>query len=142
MIILFLYKAAITRGNHSMDYPVEWLPFVVASFIVAKAEATETKKPPTESHTASFNDASRSSLKLYDSRSGAFYRNGVLFLFFNELRMKLTLALCDHDCHSSVADDVRDNTGHVQDTVDTCKERDCLERKIDCVEDDCQHDQT
>ena len=41
MIILFLYKAAITRGNYSMDYPVEWLPFVVVSCIVSKGEATE-----------------------------------------------------------------------------------------------------
>ena len=56
--------------------------------------------------------------------------------------MKLSFALCDHNCHCSVADDIRDNASHVQDTVDTCKERDCLERKIDCVEDDCQHDQT
>ena len=24
-----------------MDYPVEWLPLVLASFIVSKAEATE-----------------------------------------------------------------------------------------------------
>ena len=41
MILLFLYKAAITKGNHSMDYPVEWLPLIVASFIGSKAEATE-----------------------------------------------------------------------------------------------------
>ena len=56
--------------------------------------------------------------------------------------MKLTLALCDHDCHRSVTDDVRDNSGHVQDTVDTGKERDCLEWKVNCVQDDRQHDQT
>jgi hypothetical protein len=41
MILSFLYKAAITKGNHSMDYPVEWLPFVVMSFIGPMAEATE-----------------------------------------------------------------------------------------------------
>ena len=33
-----------------MDYPVEWLPFVVVSFIVSKAEATETKTPDRISH--------------------------------------------------------------------------------------------
>ena len=56
--------------------------------------------------------------------------------------MKLAFALGDDNRDSGIADDVRDNAGHVQDTVDTCKERDCLERKIDSVEDDRQHDQT
>jgi len=41
MILLFLYKAVITKGNYSMDFPVEWWLLVLASFFGPTAEATE-----------------------------------------------------------------------------------------------------
>ena len=49
-IIIRKINGQFFKGNYSMDYPVEWLPFVVVSFIVSMVEATETKTPDRISH--------------------------------------------------------------------------------------------
>lgn len=56
--------------------------------------------------------------------------------------MKFSFTLCYDDSNSCITDDVGDNTRHVQNSVDACEKCDGLKGQIDCIENDCQHDQT
>ena len=56
--------------------------------------------------------------------------------------MQFTFALGHHDGSGGITDDIRNDSGHVQNPVNAGQQADRLQRQVDRVQHDRQHDQT